>query len=233
MQRPLWRKLVEAGTRIVLPDVCAGCGIAGSWICDNCYEEVRPVDSSTCCRLCGSPATSERDTCGRCQEWPPLDFQVRSAFEFSGPVRQSILRMKYQGEYARARWHGGHLVEVFRETGWDIDVIVPVPLHRKRMRSRGYNQSEKLARHIGERLELDVVNCLSRERDTPSQTTLSRDQRSANVAGAFACSPYVEGLNVMIVDDVLTTGATLLECVYACDLAGASSVRGLTVATDV
>lgn len=233
MQRSFWRKLVKAGTEIVLPDVCAGCGIAGAWICDTCYVDVLPIDVNSCCRQCGSPASGSPASCRRCQEWPPLDFLARSAFEFSGPVRQSILRMKYHGEYARSMWHGGHLVDVFKHTGWEVDVILPVPLHRSRERSRGYNQSEKLARNVGNSLGHGVLNSLSRQRNTPSQTTLSKDQRAANVAGAFACLPEVNGLNVLLIDDVMTTGATLLECAFACDLAGASAVRALTVATDV
>jgi competence protein ComFC len=233
MQRSIWRKLIDTGTQIVLPDVCAGCGIAGDWICQDCFDDVQSVDAQSCCRLCGGPAAANPVSCQRCREWPPLDFMVRSAFEYSGPVRQSILRMKYRGEYARSEWHSRHLFDVLTGTGWDVDIVLPVPLHRTRLRSRGYNQSEKLARSLGKRAGLSVLDCLTRQRNTPSQTTLSRDQRTANVAGAFTCLPEVDGLNVLLIDDVMTTGATLLECAFACDLAGATRVRALTVATDV
>jgi competence protein ComFC len=233
MQHSFWKKLVTTGTQIVLPDVCAGCGVAGAWICDDCYLDALPINLRTCCQQCGSPASDGPVSCPRCQGWPPVDFLVRSAFEFSGPVRQSILRMKYRGEYARSVWHGGHLGDLLTQTGWDVDIILPVPLHRSRVRSRGYNQSEKLARDVGKRLGLRVADSLSRQRNTLSQTTLSRDQRAANVAGAFTCLPEVAGLSVLLIDDVMTTGSTLLECAFACDLAGASEFRALTVATDV
>lgn len=157
---------------------------------------------------------------------------VRSAFVFSGSVRQSILKMKYQGEFARAGWHAEHLESVVREAGWTgVDVVVPVPLHRKKLRKRGFNQSEKLAIHLAKRLEVDMDQPLERIRETQSQTTLGRDERARNVDGAFAATRRLDGLSVLLVDDVATTCSTLLASAAACTAAGAKSVFAVTVAT--
>lgn len=191
------------------------------------------VDSRTCCQRCGHPKMRGAAGCRRCADWPPLEFEARSAFEYSGAVRQSIIRMKYHGEYARAGWHAAQLVELLHELDWDVDALVPVPLHPKRLRSRGYNQADKLAIAMGELLELEVIDGLIRTRDTPSQITQNGDQRLVNVAGAFAGLPLLAGRRALLIDDISTTCATILECAFACELAGTVSVRALTIATDV
>lgn len=162
-----------------------------------------------------------------------MDLQVRSLCEFSGPVRESILRLKYHGEYSRASWHGQALAALYSELGWQVDRIVPVPLHRKARRRRGYNQSEKLARAMSSTLDVKLDELLERRRDTPSQTRLKGDERRTNVSGAFGVRGDVSGLRILLVDDVVTTGSTLVSCASALVEAGAGEVRALTIATDV
>ncbi len=117
-------------------------------------------------------------------------------------------------------------------TGWEMpDLLIPVALHAKKLKSRGYNQSEHLAKHCGISLGVPVEPALMRVRNTPSQTGLSGDARSINVAGAFTSSGSVVGKHVMLIDDVVTTGATLLACASACLDAGAASVKAVTVGT--
>lgn len=114
------------------------------------------------------------------------------------------------------------------------DVLVPVPLHSRRLRSRGYNQSALLAREIGRRASLPVVeDHLVRTRNSrPQVDVASREERRANVAGNFACDADVSGLAVLLIDDVATTGSTLSECAYSLKEAGASTVNALTLARD-
>ena len=109
------------------------------------------------------------------------------------------------------------------------DILVPVPLHRYRQRERGFNQARQLAKH----LELPVVNALVRTRNTSSQADLPASKRRANVRGAFVARADVEGLTIVLVDDVATTGATLNACAAVLLDAGAKQVRGLTAAKAV
>lgn len=141
--------------------------------------------------------------------------------------------MKYYGEHARAAWHGGEMADLAVQAGWKVSALAPVPLHRNQLRRRGYNQSEKLAREIANLLASDVLPCLERVRDTPSQTRLDASQRQINVQGAFRARDQVAGLDIVLVDDVATTGSTLVACATALLDAGARKVRALTIATDV
>jgi ComF family protein len=141
--------------------------------------------------------------------------------------------MKYQGEYARAEWHGQQIAELAIVLGWQADVLIPVPLHRRRMKRRGFNQSRKVALAAGSQLLIEVCDGLRRDRDTPSQTSLDRRQRQANVVGAFSSTKPLAGHRIILVDDVTTTCSTLLECARVCADSGAASVRALTIATEV
>jgi competence protein ComFC len=233
MKHPFWRKVLETGTRIVMPEVCAGCGASGAWICETCLRDVFPIDLKTCCQRCGYPDVATGSKCPRCSEWTGSGISIRSAFVFSGPIRQSILRMKYRGEFARATWHAHHLEDVVRGAGWNgLDAIAAVPLHPRKLRKRGFNQSDKLAVAICERMGVTVRQPLVRVRETASQTSLGRDERQANVADAFSCSPDIAGMSILLVDDVATTCATLLACAEACLAAGARHVYAATIATD-
>ena len=151
-------------------------------------------------------------------------------FVFDGPVRDAVHRLKYGGEYARAAWAGEHLAPTLCRLGWRADLLLPVPLHPIRLRQRGYNQSAKLAAALGKRLDVTVRDALVRERNTRPQVDLSAVERRRNVDGAFNARERLDGRHVVLIDDVMTTGATLLDCARACRAAGAADVRALTVA---
>ena len=137
--------------------------------------------------------------------------------------------LKYDRRPSIAR----HLARRMRAAGTEVlagaDILVPVPLHRSRQRERGFNQARQLAKHLG----LPVVNALRRIRSTPSQADLPASKRLANVRGAFATRADVDGLTIVLVDDVATTGATLNACAAALLDAGAKEVRALTAAKAV
>ena len=153
-----------------------------------------------------------------------------------GAAREAVHRLKYGNLRAIAPLLGGLLADFLTERGISGDILVPVPLHHRRERQRGYNQATLLARHAGERLGLPVeADALSRRRDTPSQTRRSQaEDRRANVQGSFHCPrpEMVKGLDVLLVDDVCTTGATLEACAVALKDAGAASVTGVTLARE-
>ncbi len=161
---------------------------------------------------------------------------MRSGFEFESQVREAILALKFGNLRSVGETLSGYVAEILREDGLSFDVIAPVPLHRRRMRQRGYNQSEILAIGLGNSMGVEVDRqCLSRVTYVGPQARASTaDERRANVAQAFQCGPSrVEGKRVAVIDDVTTTGATLRACAAALKRAGAAEVWGITVAREL
>ncbi len=148
-------------------------------------------------------------------------------------MREAVHRLKYEGESARAQWAGPLLADVVRTAGWQIDVIVQVPLHARRLRKRGYNQAEVLARETGRSLGVPASSRLMRVRDTRSQVGLDPGERRENVRAAFHASPLLAEMRVLIIDDVVTTGATLHACARAIRDVGAADVVAVTLARAV
>jgi ComF family protein len=150
---------------------------------------------------------------------------------FDGAVRKMIHDLKYRGEFARAEWCGREVARLVIDLGWRPDLLVPVPLHRSRLRSRGYNQSAKIAAVAARSLATPVGGVLARTRATASQVGLDAHERRENVHGAFGCPHDLSGLSILLIDDVVTTGATVEACAVACRMAGAVDVWAVTVAT--
>ncbi len=156
---------------------------------------------------------------------------VASGARYESPLREAIHAMKYDGVPALADKLAPLLAEAWRELRPQSDVLVPVPLHTRRQRERGYNQSELLARRLSAQCGVAVrTDLLRRVRHTEQQALLKGDARRHNVRGAFAAGAEVQGRRVALVDDVFTTGSTLAECARTLLSAGASGVCALTVA---
>lgn len=147
-----------------------------------------------------------------------------------GPVRQLIHELKYGGLTELARFLGEMLVSSAQYNELSGSVVIPVPLHLNRLASRGFNQAELLAREVAERLNLSCQLLLARSKDTTSQVYLTREQRLGNVRGAFVAKGDVENKRILLIDDVITTGATLEECARALKQARARQVWALVVA---
>lgn len=180
--------------------------------------------------LCAACACRVLDPCDQ-----PLDIRLENDLQllvlsdFNEDIRQLIHLLKYQGKTQAGRWLGRALGQVLRghPTLVDVSAIVPVPLHAARKRERGYNQSAVIAQAVGAALQVPViVRGLKRLRHTPTQTHLDVFGRRENVAGVFAVrhARMVAGQRVLIIDDVVTTGATVLSCVEALLAGGAASV---------
>jgi ComF family protein len=208
-------------------------------LCAACWAAV-PRIVAPYCAACGRPfATFEPSAhgsagrCGACTSEPPVWDYARAAARYDGPLRDAIHAFKFEARRALAR----PLAElVLEQCGaglgtTDVDALVPVPLGRARELERGFNQArliaERLAAGLGCRVE---PGWLTRTRPTASQSDLGADARRANVRGAFAADPRVAGRHIIVVDDVLTTGATAAECCRALRAAGARAVGVLTVA---
>ena len=170
--------------------------------------------------------------CRDCRAAPPPLAQMRAPLRYEEPTSRLIHRLKYEGYFALGRPLARLLVDGW--PGWSTppDVIVPIPLHPRRRRRRGYNQSELLARPLAEAMGVAFsATALRRTRHTPPQVGLGPEARAANVLGAFeATAPEVVGRSVLLVDDVLTTGATMSAAAEELLAAGAASVSAYCLA---
>lgn len=187
------------------------------------------------CPRCGRPQTSGV-LCPGCVGWQAMIDGIRSPFRFDGVIRPIIYQLKYRNLRALAVPLAGLLNDYLNASHIPGEVLVPVPLHPKRLRERGYNQSSLLAQELGKIVSLPVVNnCLIRQRHTPAQArTPTVDERRSNVADAFTCRDgRLRGKQVLLIDDVSTSGATLDACAGALKASGAASVWGLVLAREI
>jgi len=249
------RWLAEARDAVVSIFFPAGCRICEQLltrasrvpICDDCLASFVPLTEKVC-EICGRPieSTTLHDTgqnrCRICREMPGGQVRTyafdraRSFAAYDGSLVRAILLLKFERMEPLGAWFAERLAEVVNTQGLQADVVVPVPLHRDRERERGYNQADLIARPLARRLKLPHrAVLLVRTRPRPDKHILSLEERWESVRGAFATRPgsQVDNLRVLLVDDVMTTGATLDACARALRDAGAKSVIGLTVARAV
>jgi ComF family protein len=224
-------RLRTAILNLLFPPRCVGCKKRGAWFCAACLAVVPRIVPPLCHR-CGEPLARPGDLCYNCRREPLQIDGIRSVALFEGPLRQAVHHLKYTGQRGLASSLGSLLVEYWQGNSLPADVLVPVPLHASRQRERGYNQAALLAHELAAAASLPVIEgCLVRTRQTAPQINLKSDERKANVREAFACvDGRLAGRQVLLLDDVCTTGATLEACAMACRQAGARSVWALTLA---
>ena len=182
--------------------------------------------------MCADPGSYRR--CSRCAATGPVIDGVRAPFLLEDPLRKLVHRFKYQNMQAAAPALGGLLADFIAKWPENQLILVPVPLHPKRMRGRGYNQAALLARELSKRTGLAVNDGLLRrvEDSRPQVESASSEERVRNVARAFAAAADAAGLRTLLVDDVITTGSTLFACAAALKDAGAEKVWGLALAKE-
>ncbi len=239
---PRW---IEPGLALLYPEVCQLCEQqratpAAGFVCSRCWSKVRFIKPPFCER-CGLPYEGEITTtfqCTNCQNLELHFCSARSAVTAKGVTLEAIHRYKYQ----QALWFEAFLVDLFlrqalpalRAQKWDL--IVPVPLHPTKYREREFNQAERLASHLAHALTLPLnTNLVRRVLPTRTQTLLTKKQRAENVQRAFAAQDRhrLKGERVILVDDVLTTGATTSACAGVLRAMGAGEVCVWTVARGV
>ena len=215
---------------LLLPPRCGGCRAIGTWMCARCTARIRRLDEPLC-RRCGAEVPSARADCGCRARLKDLS-RLRSAAAYEGPLETAIHRFKYQGWRRLATPLGTLIAERVAVEGVAAAFVVSVPLHRDRLRQRGFNQAELLARELRKRTGLPAPGGrLVRVRPTPPQVGHDRRWRLENVRGAFAWEGEpLQGRAMLVVDDVATTGATLEACASALRAAGSGSVTGVSVA---
>jgi ComF family protein len=231
---PRLNKLKGTALDLLFPRWCLGCGREGDFICAACLKSL-PGIKPPLCPKCGLPQPHAR-LCPGCTGWQAEIDGIRSPFRFEGVIRQAVHELKYRNLRAVAGLFGRLLNDYLSANPLPAEVIVAVPLHPKRLRERGYNQSLLLARELAKLSRLPLVeDCLIRERHSPPQArTASVKERRKNVAHAFACRDRrLKGKAVLLIDDVSTSGATLDGCARALKKAGAASVWGLVLAREI
>ena len=229
--KTLLAKVSNTALDLLFPIPCAGCGREGKIICQDCASELAKLTSPYCAK-CASPDTLS--PCGWCRESPPDVDGIRAPFLMEGTLKHAIHSFKYRGVRAAAPELGRLLAGYLAERPVPGDVLIPVPLHPRRLRNRGYNQSALLARELAKSTGLALApNVLRRLTDSPPQVDAAfRSQRRTNVKESFQCTVEVTSQKVILVDDVATTGSTLSACAASLKAAGADSVWGLVLARE-
>lgn len=224
-------RLWNAGLDMVFPPRCVTCKEFGAYICPAC-RPLMMLAGPPRCGVCWTPE-GER-ICETCRHRRPAFAGARSAFVYDGPARDAVLALKFEGVAAIARAMAVPMAECLVEWGVGVSAIVPVPLAGSRKRSRGYNQSELLAREISGLIGLPVGNdALVRSRSTSPQVRQADwEARRDNVAGAFAAGRSQLKGAIALIDDVITTGATLDACARVLLAAGSGPVFALTFARE-
>ena len=239
-------RLLRVLCDFILPPRCVVCeantsGASDPWVCSGCWTTVDFVRSPVCAQ-CGAPFAASVEAigspthrCGKCVLSPPLYERARAVGLYEGTLREIIHAMKYRPVFGLVRplaellsgqfaIHWGHRMP---------DALVPVPLHRLRLRQREFDQALALANGLGQEVGIPVWNdTLIRRTHTRSQIGLSATERRRNIRGAFQMQPErsCEGRSLLLIDDVYTTGATAQECARTLRRAGAARVDVYTVA---
>lgn len=223
-RKTIGRRLFAA----LLPQDCFVCGSRGrdAPLCLGCAAEL-PWLSLPCCPVCALP-TDGGAVCGACLKEPPHFDATVTLFAYAFPVEHLVQGLKYQGRLPLARFFAeGFAARI----GGGVDCIVPLPLHPLRLKERGFNQAMEIARPMAQQLGLPLLaeEC-TRDLDTAPQASLPWKARRGNVRGAFGCNVDLTGKSVAVVDDVMTTGATLNEFAGMLKKHGATRVTNWVVA---
>ncbi len=223
-------RIFWASMDLLYPPICGGCAQKGARWCKNCSNAVKLI-SQPLCKICGLPQQKD-EICPACKRNPPFYNGLRSWAIFEGPVRQALHRMKYKQDLGLGDALAAEMLDFLRDLNWNIDIVIPVPLGKQRLRERGYNQAGLFARPLAlANAWRYLPRSLKRIKETKSQVGLSASERQQNVFGAFLAErEKIFGKTVLVVDDVSTTGATLNSCAEALKKSGAKAVYALSVA---
>lgn len=218
------RNSISKAVDVLFPERCVGCGAFGTSFCPPCEQSLQSAPPVPRCPNCWAQWPGP-DNCPRCFAWDALDGAI-AAFDYEGAVRRAVRGLKYRHTKSLAGLMGRNVVPLLARH--DDALVLPIPLHRSRQRSRGFNQTELILRGAG--YDHPAARLL-REKKTRAQFGLSHGERRTNVRGAFRYDgPKLAGRTVLVVDDVITTGATVNECARVLKDAGARRVFAVAFA---
>lgn len=215
----------------LLPHDCFLCGaFAGdSLLCSDCCQDL-PRTSTSACQVCALP-TPNGETCGACLSEPPYFDATRCGFRYAFPVDRLVQALKYQHRLVVAQFFAEALLETAASLPVATDLLLALPLSAERLRQRGFNQALEIARPLARQLDWSLpAHGYRRAIDTVPQTSLPWKERHKNIHGAFECDLDLTGKNLTVIDDVMTTGASLNEFARILKQHGAASVTNLVAA---
>lgn len=219
-----------SSVNLLFPPHCAGCGSSKTDWCLKCANDTDRISKPFCLR-CGRTQSQIVNQCNSCSEYPEK-LRVRSYARYQGSLLKALLQLKYRPNQRLSALMARWLAELLQIANWHPTLVAAVPLSKKRLKTRGYNQSALIARELAAIIDLAYsARAITRSRETKSQVGLDPIARWHNVHQAFRAQPsQVDGHKVILVDDLITTGATLSACAEALEQAGARVIYGLTVA---
>lgn len=224
----------------LFPNPCVCCMRAAGrkrFLCATCEKTFSFYPIENTCKTCGTPMPAGADTCGKCLSLKPAYTQLAVCAPFSGALRTALHRYKFYDRTDLAASFALMLSTRLRKLNLtDFQAIVPVPLSRERLKQRGYNQSELIAKLVAKDFGVPCISsALIRKKNTQQQATLHKGQRSKNVRGAFALqdADALRGMRVLLVDDIFTTGATMREAAKMLSASEASVIACAIAKTTV
>jgi len=213
----------------LFPPHCLGCGIEGEVICPECYSTIKRVPTNVC-PYCNA-YIGKSGKCPNCMNKKPAYAQFRAFAYYTGVIREAVHQLKYQNDIGIPRILASYLLKIVQTENWELDLVIPIPLSGTKQEQRGYNQAERLARPLAEVLKKPLsTEGLRRIRENTSQVDLDVRSRRENVRGVFKAEPsIVRGKNILLIDDVFTTGATLESASQALRDANSGLIYAVTV----
>ncbi len=217
----------------IYPPKCGGCGEPGKTWCDACQKSILKI-SGKICDLCGYPIR-DNQVCQGCNKYDPHFDAIRSWAVYSGSVKEAIHSLKYQNNLSLGEVFSHSLAGLVKKAGWKVDAVIPVPLSKARMKQRGYNQAWLLGYPVALQLQVPIdTSSVQRTKNTESQVHLNPEERAVNLKDAFGSTKMRwKDKNVLLIDDVITTGSTINECARALKFSGVKEVYGVSVARAV
>jgi len=211
----------------VFPTSCFICNQAGHNsldLCADCLKDLMPLEQ--CCSICSIELTTQNNVCGRCLKNTPHFDRVETPYRYHGSTQFLIQQLKFQSKHCCARIIGSLMVRHLKPLNKTPDALIAVPLHKKRMIERGFNQSELIAQHLHQQLNIPLLKQhAKRLRNTANQSSLHAEERRKNIRNAFSYRNPNNISSVAIIDDVVTTGATANELAKTLKQAGVEKVE--------
>ncbi len=213
---------------------CLICGywdetIGEDYICKECLYSLKNIKPHKC-KVCSKPLIASGEICIECIEEPKSFKKIYSPYKYEGLIRDVIKDYKYNNKPYYYKMLGELLYKHIKNSDINVDIISFVPLHKNKKRKRGYNQSELMAKYLEKKLNIPCERLMERRVDTKAQNQLKREDRVNNLKNTFFAVKHLKNKNVLIVDDVYTTGTTINECSKSLLKVEVKNIYGLTLA---